>query len=1000
MAAKDGRTRIIVFALAMYAAAPLLRLTSSVAFAQETTRGAIAGVVQDEQQQPIPHATITVGGRAGQTTDESGRFRLEALTGDTVVIRVTRVGYTPVSLTVRVGAQDVRVTMARTTVNLSAVVVTGTAGGVEKKAIGNAVTSIDAADAKRLSGANDIGALLNGRAAGVVVVPNGGRVGVGPSITTRGRSSLTLSGEPLIYIDGVRTNNETGTGPTNQGNRIISRLGDLNPDDIESFEVIRGPAAATIYGTEAANGVIQILTKRGRGNRAEIRGLMRQGTSWFANQEALVGERWGRNPQGAVETWNPIIAEKDRGTPIFRPGHLQGYGLSMSGGAPPTGAIRYFLSSNYDFDHGIDPVNKGKRFGSRANVDVMASDAFDVKSGFSLVRSDVNLSQDGASRGSALYNAVLGRVENLYPAAGEPNRRGFFRAPPEYFYGGQYRNTQAIARMIGSLEMNHRPTSWLSQRGVIGYDHTAEENQATYGYMSADMAPYFPASEQRGRYDNVLREVEVFTADYSATARVRVRGDVEASTSFGGQMYRTNSVGMRASGLDFPGPGVLSPGTTATNLVTTVPRVTNTTLGLYGQEQFDWGGRRFVTLALRIDNNSAFGGNFKTAMYPKVSGSWVLSDEPFWSIGAIPTLRLRVAYGLSGQQPAAFAALRTFGATTGPNDQPAVTPAFVGNPDLKPERGRELEMGFEVSMFERLDVDFTAYRRVTNDVILARTAAPSGGFPSEQFFNAGRTSNNGIEMQATGHIVRGARMSWDVGLNLATTRDRIEQLGGLSSITIAPGQRHVEGYPIGGLWTKQIVSATLNATGQATNLLCSPGSAGGAPVACASAPLVFMGTITPKQTGAITTSATFGRLRLGAMADFRRGHKLVWTDGESQCFIARSCEVNFYPERFDTKYVASVQNGFPANLAEAFIRDASFTKLREISAGVSLSERHARYARARSGNLTFAARNLASWTRWPGLDPEGRSGSQTLQATTNTVTPQLAQLIATLTLVY
>jgi TonB dependent receptor-like, beta-barrel len=459
-------------------------------------------------------------------------------------------------------------------------------------------------------------------------------------------------------------------------------------------------------------------------------------------------------------------------------------------------------------------------------------------------------------------------------------------------------------------------------------------------------------------------------------------------------------------GLEFPAPGLKVAAAAATRQGSQ-DFLTNTTVGFYAQEQLALNDRIFLTGAVRVDNNSAFGDNFDLATYPKVSGTWVISEEPFWKLGAINTLKLRAAYGQSGLQPEVFTALRTFQPVTGTADQPAVTPQLIGNADLKPERGQEFEVGFEGQAFNRLSVDFTYFTKTTKDAILLRPVPPSSGFPGSQYVNIGEVSNHGLELRATLQALTRDNVAWDITGNVGTTKDKIEDLGGIPFVTVpgGPTQRNVEGYPIAGQWAKRVVSATFDAgTGRATNLQCA-GGPGAQPLACASAPLVFMGTITPKVTGAVSNTVTlWKRLSLYGLVDFKRGNKLLNTDETIRCSIFTICDVNVRPEKYDPIYVANAQNGSSLQIVNRFIQDASFAMLREVSASYSLPERFAQKAGATRASLTIAGRNLHRWTNYTGLDPESRS----LQNTTNPfqaafdqgVTPTLAQFIATLNLTF
>src|SRR5262245_22876509 len=247
-------------------------LVATTAHAQSVVSGR---VIDSRSELPLAGVSIEVEGtRLGASTDADGRYRIANVAAGERLVIARRIGYTSGRSTVGVAAgqpatADFR--MAVSAMMLDEVVVTGTAGGELRRSIGNTVATIDAADMLAKSASKDLTSLLSARAQGLNVFPTTGRLGAGPSIQIRGRSSIGLSNSPLVYVDGVRVNSASGQGPVavsgglaGQGSQVGGRLNDLNPDDIESIEVISGPAAATIYGTEAASGVIQIITKHGR----------------------------------------------------------------------------------------------------------------------------------------------------------------------------------------------------------------------------------------------------------------------------------------------------------------------------------------------------------------------------------------------------------------------------------------------------------------------------------------------------------------------------------------------------------------------------------------------------------------------------------------------------------------------------------------------------------------------------------------------------------------
>jgi TonB-linked SusC/RagA family outer membrane protein len=964
---------------------------AAVAPAQDSV---VAGVVVGANgATPLEGARVTIDGTPlVQTTDAKGQFRFADVSGGEVTLRVVLIGYQPAAAVARVGQTDLRVLLRESTVQLNEIVVTGQPGATERRAVGNSIATIDAPAALELSGAGDAGKLINGRAAGVTILPNSGRVGAGPSVTVRGLGSLSLNTQPLIYIDGVRVNNDVLSGPQSAGGLVISRLNDIAPEDIQSIEIIKGPAAGTIYGTEASNGVIQIITKKGRaGGKPQIGLTVRQGTNWFQNPQGRIPSNFGLDANGAVVSQNLVQQESDRGTPIWKNGYNQGYNLSATGGSD---AVQYYVSGSYDDDKGIDPTNRSRRFAGHANVSFPINDRLDIGTSLNYVRGKFHLGTD--YQDGPFLNTLYG-----LPILASTPTRGFLQAPPEAYYSGVFDNTQDLSRFTGSVTVNHRPAGWFSHRLTLGVDQTGEDNQALTTFMPPAVAQFFDPVSARGQLLLNRQDVAFYTADYSATAHFNLSPKISSSSSIGGQYYqrRVDSVGV--TGLQFPAPGLRTGSSTATT-TGSQDFVTNKTIGLFGQQQFGLNDRIFLTGAVRIDNNSAFGDNFDLATYPKVSGTWVVSEEPFWHLGFINALKLRAAYGASGQQPQSFAALRTYSPSTGPNDDPTVTPQFVGNPDLKPERGQEVELGFEAGLFNRIGIDFTVFSKQTKNAILLRGTPPSGGFPGQQFVNIGAVSNKGIELQVTAQPITRSNFSWDVAASVATASNYIKDLGGIPSISTFPPQSEVEGYPIASYFIKRVVSAEADADGTLISALCD-GGAGKAPVDCAVAPLVFAGSPIPKTTGAFTTTLTlFRNLRLYGMVDFKRGQRRLNTDHLIRCDLIVNCEEAVTPAGQDPKLLADIALGADLQTVNSFIEDASFFKLREISASYTLPDRWAGAFGAKRATITVSGRNLHTWTSYTGLDPESQSsqggGSAALEFLDQAVTPTLAQFVTTISL--
>jgi len=956
----------------------------------------VAGVVVDTRGNPVAQAQVQVQGTAKQSeTDSRGHFQISDVTGTEVALVVRRIGYRPLTQTVRVADPEIRLIIAEVALNLEEVVVTGTVGGEARRALGNAVARVKASELVDLAPIRTVGDLLNGRVPGAVIMPGSGRLGSGPRIVIRGQSSLTLSSAPLVYVDGVRLTGIEVTGP-DEGAQSLSRLADFNPDDIETIEVLKGPAAATLYGTEASNGVIQILTRKGRAGdgRPTWDLSVRQGGNWFMNPEGRVLHNFYRDPTSGQITELDIFAqEKALGRSIFRTGHIQGYNLSVGGGS---NLIKYYSSLGFDRDEGIEQNADYNRLTGRLNVTLTPSAKFDLTAnlGVAQIHTDVNQEQGPAS---VMWGVLFAQPQFVNTAS-----RGHNGGPPEAKWAN-LQNLENVRRYTGGLQINHRPTSWFSHRLNVGIDQTMEDNQRTMPITADSLRQFLSGISRDGIRIALWKNLNVATIDYSGTGTARLSKAIGASTSAGFQYYRNFIQTNRSEGRGFAAPGLTSVAAAATTFGSE-DFIENTTVGVYLQQQISLNNRLFLTGAIRGDDNSAFGEDFSLVTYPKISGAWVISEEPFWKLGFVNDLKLRAAYGESGRQPQSFAALQTYRATAGA-DGATVSALTLGNPDLGPERGQEAEIGFDAGLFNRrVDLEFTYYNKRTRDAILSRDVAPSTGFPEPQFTNVGLVSNKGVELQVNLAPIDRRSVRWNLTVSGSTNNNKIVELNAndpnLTFVTSGARTQHREGYSVGSFFDKKVVSATYNATTRrAENIMCD-GGVGAAPMPCASAPPVYLGRPSPTFEGAVSSDVTlWNRLQLRAQVDFKGGNSVFDVNNWVRCTTYQQCDAAVRPENYDPVYVAQVQTAF---LGPRWVEKANFAKLREVSVSYAFSPALARRMGARQARFTLAARNLHIWTNYDGIDPEAIApGRAELFSPQNqAITPQQASVAATLNLTW
>ena len=923
--------------------------------------GVIAGHVVDAATgKPLGGAQVSIPGTGlGAIVGEQGEFRIEGVPDGSVRLRVQLIGYTPRTVPASAGMLDLTVALEQSAVSLERIVVTATAGGTRQRALGNKIATINSSEIKNAPVAN-VSDILHGRVTGMVVSQGAGNVGSASRIVVRGRATMSLDNSPIVYIDGVRMNNRT---EGDWGDPQVSRLDDLDPADIQNVEVIKGPSAATLYGTEASNGVILITTKQGTSSAPRLRLDLLGGANWIRNpSQRFLMPNYYRDPgTGNVISDNPIQRYSNQGKDIFHNGLNQQYSASLSGG---TEDLRYYVSGHTGLNNGADPENFADKYGGRLNLSFSPIPSVDVESGVGVHMDRIGIAQQGVAELGVIPSIMWGCPCDLNSPLD-----GFEIAPPGVLRRAQDATNRAN-RFTPTLTITHRPWSWLTQRVNFGVDFTDQQIVHFTPKLDAYDAQFFGPGTSNGTKDVSREDVIYTTLDYGATATADVTGDLQSKTSVGLQIYAKHLEYTTANGQNFPNAGIKVVAGAGIRLGAD-SLLQNNTVGGFVQEQLGWKDRLFLTGALRGDKNSAFGSDYNLAYYPKASLSWVLSEEPWWKLGFINSFKVRAAYGQSGQQPDLFAALRTFAPQSMPDGASAITPQAIGNPDLGPERGKEIEAGFDASLLsDRLTVSMTYYNDHTTDAILQRDVAPSTGFgASQQFVNVGEVFNRGFEFEVHGQPISSDLVQWNVGATLATNHNLITRLGISHYLATGWVGRDQEGYPVGSIWAHKIVSAQFDpSTGEAINVQCQPTN--GSTTDCLDGPRVYLGHPYPDFSGSFRTDVTLaGRLTLNGLVDFRVGQTKYVTEFWNRCVWRQVCRQNAYPAQYDPKVIAAIQLG-GADEMDWWIQKASFARLREVSLDYTLPERWARRLGASSARVSLAANNLGYVSDWPGIDPE------------------------------
>ena len=967
-------------AIAAIAALSLLCASGVHPAAAQSRTGTITGTVTGEVGQPLSGAQVgLVGTGLGTASNASGKYTIVNVPAGQYRIRAQMIGHRPAedSVNVSAGAMTTQdFALKKQVVALDEVVVTGTAGAARQREVGNAVSQINVASIDEAPA--NLGALLQGRSTGATITQSSAAAGSGSMIRLRGNVSVAMSNQPLIYVDGVRLRSDgyqrnvpiTGSD-LRSGNDIASPMNDINPNDIERVEIIKGAAAATLYGTEAAAGVIQIFTKSGHAGKPQ----------WtFQTDQGFVHSLpFGPDPSTAPpgDTIPQIYRDSfpsrfaglpDRGVsraggtssylfidPWLRNGMQRQYSLSVGGGGD---ALRYFASGAATNDDGVLPEDNEAKRVVRGNFS------------FTPIRNllftwNTSYTQDNISNTPAGNNA-----HGLTLNAFRRDRNYASDDRPEVV--DKLLNQQInsyINHLVTGSTVTWSPTVGFTNRFTVGFDRAEIENRSLrpFGFVSA---PQGILSDRYNSYQNL-------TLDYAGNYAHELIKGLRSTLSWGGQGVTTDSRETSAYGENFPGPGnpvVASAGTTLG--FESRQRVVNA--GGFGQVLFDLKNKYFLTAGLRIDGNSAFGKNLGLQSYPKLSASWVASDESFWP-AMIPEMKVRAAWGQSGRAPGAFDAVRTWenAGGTGWGGQPAFFPLNVGNPDLGPERTSEIELGFDAAAFgDRLSTQFTWYTRNITDALFNARQIPSLGFLNSQLENVGTMTSSGIELTTTVTAIRRSNFEWTVGGSLYTNSNDVTSLGGAADFSLGTDAWIMKGQPIPVIRSDNTCLTNPDEKGSGGQAVM-PKFSSNAAADCVYGPNL------PSHTYGLNTGLLLPRgINVNVRGEYEGGHYMY--DGAGFNAVQRSVRwpgcYDFYTlqetGKIDQATALQLVRCTPSTTRSDFwIYPASYFKVRDVSLSIPIPTRF--ISGATSARLTLSGHNVWKWVNkdFPVFDPEtGNNG--------------------------
>lgn len=927
----------------------------------EAQAGQIVGTVTNAATGgPIGEVQVFLEGQnLGALTRADGRYLILNVPAGSYQVSAQRIGFaiSTQSATVSAGGTaTVNFALETQALGLDEIVVTGTAGAASKREIGNTIAQIN------ISEMNDepmvVTDMLQAAAPGLDVY-GGGALGQSKIIRLRGANSALLNSAPIIYVDGVRirSNALPDANPPDRrggrsGNVAVSPLDQINPNDIERIEVIKGAAATTLYGTEAAGGVIQVFTKRGTGGAPVWTAEVRTGTDWsrkFGVSDPVIEE----NQFGAQTVYNYMDPWMCTGP--FSCGEYanqtynQDYSLSVRGGA---GNINYFVSGSFGDQQGLLPNDHAKSYATRANLTFQPIDDLEIQwnSSYSTLLLDMTAQQNNAQ--SIVLNAF--RQERNYFASGDPAEMNVLMDQDIH---------EEVERFTTGATLTYTPIQNMTNRFVVGYDWSAREHR--------NLRPFGWPQTPDGRLLNNTFQNRVLTLDYVGSYQFDVSESIGSTFSWGGQATGDDIRSIEGFGENFPGAADPTINSAATRQAFEErQKIWNS--GFFFQNVLDVSRKYFVTLGVRVDGNSAFGSGFGLQAYPKASLSWILSDEAFYPDWG--EMKLRFALGQSGRAPGAFDAVRTW-EPEGLAGIPAFVPENVGNDDIGPEVTTEIEGGFDASWFNnRVSTSFTYYRQTTDEALFNVPQIPSGGFTNSQLTNIGKIKNDGFEAQVDATVFQNADWGVDLGVNVSTNDSEILELNDPNLETAC---RKV-GYPLRARCNQRVANPDQMVSSFSEVLFVEPGDPdfqgdGDAANQYLYGPNLPTTFISPS----LTIRAPRG-ITLSARGDYKGGFYM-----NEQVFpIGRSVRSPLcFPYYQDPANSNAVQASIPAiwmarcgntSQQEGYMWDASFFKLRSVAATIPVDFLFP--DQVNNSLLTISLNNSFLWLKeMPFMDPETSS---------------------------
>ncbi len=1005
---------------------------------RDKTGQVMGKVIDSATQKGVVGAKVSVVGSSLATlTGANGAFQLSSIPIGAQTISVRLLGYQTKTKPVQVdtGVTHVSVLLTQATTTLTEVVTTAT-GNQRRVEVGNDIATINVDSVMKIMPVASLSDLLATRVPGVIVTKTSGAPGAPSKIRIRGLSSMNSTNDPIVIVDGIRmyaAQGSTGAGVnlgsysgvdvgqsdrstnlvarTNESDEervlVSSPIDQIDPNTIETLDVLRGPSAVALYGTDAANGVIVVTTKRGKAGPAQWSGSVAFGSEsmlgkwpdnyWRAgyrvSTDGVVGDarvrcQYVQEVVSQICIGDTLIQYQVLNAPsttIFGRGGTQTYRTDVRGGKQ---GLAYAFSGAASRTNGLLKMPD-------ADISMLEASGKDVpgwqrrpqnaeqQSG--QVRLDADI---GAKMGASFTHMLSRQITNSTPLASAPSVAG--RLPPPDQTGIETgsgilteikdfrkRISSQTLKVTNALNFRMQPQSWANFDLTTGIDLSNRRDKSMIARGDCtdcrnltNPLDFFSATKvPLGEYSTGQGTAMASTVNLRGTVVQRASQWITLRSSAGLNYQRTNTSDLSRIASDLP-VGATS-GNGAATISTNEFGDDRSTAGVYIETTIGFADRFYLPLALRRDAGNGLGGNVAPT-FPKLSFSYLLSDQPNFDriplLGRVGTLRVRLAYGQAGVQPAAGAKMRLYsmesmvvdGATT-----PTVRIVTAGNPDVRPERSKELEGGIDIGFLnDRINLRATHYTKRTEDALVPLDLPKSLGMlslnPTMQ--NIGQVRNTGLELAVDARILDGEKASWVVSASVSKNRNVLSRLGRQSIIVAqasalsTSSQQFVEGYPLYGRWARPILGyADIDQNGVITQGEYVIGDSS-----------VYLGAPYPNYDASVNMTATFlSQFTIGASLSYQNGLTQINESLRDQTYSLVSNGSNI---PLVTQAYYSALSGLPRTDI-GIIQTASVLRFNAVSLNYIVPRVILRSVMSRQVTIALQGTNLGLISNYKGKDP-------------------------------